>query len=130
MGVAGKPPLTSVRVDKWLWAARFYKSRSAATAACEAGRVRLDGLCVKASRLLRGGERVRCQTLAGERVVEVAGLADRRGSAAVARELYVDHTPPPPPRETLSIFESREQGVGRPTKRQRRDIERLRGRRR
>jgi ribosome-associated heat shock protein Hsp15 len=119
-----------VRVDKWLWAARFYKSRSAATAACEAGRVKLDGLSVRASRLLRGGERLRCLTLAGERVVEVAGLAERRGPAAVARELYVDHTPPPPPRETLSIFESREQGAGRPTKRQRRDIERLRGRRR
>jgi len=124
-----KPALLSVRVDKWLWAARFFKSRTAATAACEAGHVRLAGETVKASRLLRGGERIACLTPGGERVVEVAALAERRGSAQVAQGLYVDHTPPRPPRDDLSRFECRERGAGRPTKRQRRDIERLLGRR-
>ncbi len=126
-GAVGKSQavLSSVRVDRWLWAARLYKSRSIASAACEAGRVKVDGGSAKPSRGLRGGERLLCSTPSGERVLEVVALAERRGPAAAARELYVDHTPPPPPREALLPGEVRERGAGRPTKRDRRLIERL-----
>jgi len=117
--------LSSVRVDRWLWAARLYKSRTVASAACEAGHVKVDGRSVKPSRGLRGGERLVCSTPAGDRVLEVVALAERRGPASAARELFVDHTPPAPPRELRLPGEFREKGAGRPTKRDRRLIEQL-----
>ena len=82
--------MESVRVDKWLWAARFFKTRSAASQAVLGGRVHVDGTRVKPSKELRVGDVVEI-TLAGlRRTVEVTGLADRRGPAGVAAALYAE----------------------------------------
>ena len=81
-----------VRIDKWLWAARFFKTRSAATEAVAGGRVRVNGDRAKPSREIGVGERVEVRTSAERWTVDVRALADRRGSAAAARELY-EETP-------------------------------------
>ena len=125
-----KLELESVRVDKWLWAARLFKSRTVASLACEAGHVKVAGRSAKPSRALRRGERVLCQTPQGIRILEVVELAEKRGPASFARTLYVDHSPPRPPRGEEPLLEVRDKGAGRPTKRDRRLTERLRGRRR
>lgn len=119
--------MTEVRIDKWLWAARCFKTRSLATKACDAGHVKLNGSSAKASKAVRAGDRVVALTPGGERVLEVVGIADKRGPAAAARTLYVDHTPPPPPKELAAPAATRERGAGRPSKRDRRELEKLRG---
>lgn len=126
-GRSGSPgsALTSVRVDKWLWAARLYKSRSLAGQACDAGHVKIDGNSVKASRGVKRGEHVHALTPGGPRQVEVIDLAEKRGSAPMAAKLYIDHTPPPPPRDPF--VERRDRGMGRPSKRDRRLIDAMRG---
>jgi ribosome-associated heat shock protein Hsp15 len=120
-------PLASVRIDKWLWAARMFKTRSAATIACTAGHVKIAGESVKSSKLVKPGDHIDVLTPGGPRQLEVAALGDRRGPAALAQTLYIDHTPPPPPKEELTIEPQRERGAGRPTKRDSRELRRLRG---
>lgn len=121
--------MESVRIDRWLWAARMFKTRSLATAACQAGHVKVNGASVKPARAIRRGDRVHAVTPGGERILDVVELAERRGSAAVARTLYDDQTPPPPPKqERPSPVAPRERGMGRPSKRDRRQMQRLRGR--
>lgn len=128
-GLASPPAIgpESVRVDKWLWAARLFKTRSQASKACTAGHVKLNGDSVKASKVVRPGDHLEVQTPGGLRIVDVTRLSDKRGPAAVARTLYDDHTPPPPPREERD-FAVRARGAGRPAKRDRRLLIRLRGR--
>ncbi len=121
-------PTTSVRVDAWTWAIRLYRTRSAASAACKAGHVKVNGASVKPSHPVRAGDTVRAYTPGGERVVVVTGLIDKRTSATVAAQQYEDRTPPPPPKEERPAPVVRERGSGRPTKRDRRLVERLRGR--
>jgi ribosome-associated heat shock protein Hsp15 len=87
-----------VRVDKWLWAARLFKTRSQATKACAAGDVKVNGETVKASRAVKPGDTLEALTAGGPRIVDVVLLCDKRGPAAVARTLYVDRSPPRPPR--------------------------------
>jgi ribosome-associated heat shock protein Hsp15 len=116
----------SVRIDKWLCAVRVFKSRTQAGDACGAGRVLVNGNAAKASHLLRIGDEVRAHRERGLVILEVRGLADKRLSPPAARELYLDRSPPPPPREPRVAIRAR--GAGRPTKRQRRDTDRLRGR--
>lgn len=120
-------PLTSVRVDKWLWAARMFKTRSSASTACSAGHVKIDGESVKASKAVKPGARIDVQTPGGRRELEVVALGDRRGPASVAQTLYIDHTPPPPPKDQQNLEGLRERGAGRPTKREQRDLRKLRG---
>jgi ribosome-associated heat shock protein Hsp15 len=124
--VAG--PVDSVRVDRWLWAARVFKTRSLAAHACAGGKVDVNAQASKPARPLRPGDLVQVTLTAGRRrLLKVVALHDRRGPPAVARTLFEDLTPPearqprwaPPPR--------RPPGAGRPTKRERRDIDRLRG---
>jgi ribosome-associated heat shock protein Hsp15 len=117
----------SVRIDSWLWAARVYKTRSLATAACRAGHVRLNGERAKAAQNVRPGDEVRARISGFDRILKIAALGVKRGSASVAAELFVELTPPPPPRETVAAVPVRDRGAGRPTKRDRREIERLRG---
>jgi ribosome-associated heat shock protein Hsp15 len=117
----------SVRIDSWLWAARVYKTRSLATAACRAGHVRLNGERAKAAQSVRPGDEVRARISGFDRILKIAALGVKRGSATVAAELFVELTPPPPPRETVAAVPVRDRGAGRPTKRDRREIERLRG---
>jgi len=116
-----------VRVDKWLWAARFFKSRTLAAAACAGGKVDVNDQGIKPSRALRPGDLLEITLPRGKRIVRVAALAARRGSAAAAARLYEDLTPPPPPRGARPLPVYRPRGAGRPTKRERRMVDRLRG---
>ncbi|MGH2451624.1 MAG: RNA-binding S4 domain-containing protein [Candidatus Limnocylindria bacterium] len=117
--------MQTTRVDIWLWAVRIYKARSAATAACRGGRVRVNRAPAKASTQVRVGDRV--EAYAGrERVLEVAVVIDKRVGAAVAATCLVDHSPPAPIVKREPRMAVRERGTGRPTKRERREIDRLR----
>jgi ribosome-associated heat shock protein Hsp15 len=115
----------TVRVDAWLWAIRVVKTRSAATAACKAGHVSVNDERAKPAQSVRIGDVVRVRMEGAERIVQVAGLIVKRVGAAVAAENYLDLTPPPPPKEELVLTVSRDRGAGRPTKRDRRSIDRL-----
>jgi len=117
----------SVRVDAWTWAIRLYSTRSAATSACKAGHVKVNGASAKPAQPVRIGDRVRAHTPGGERIVVVTGLIEKRTSATLAAENYDDRTPPPPPKEERAAVPRRERGSGRPTKRERRLTDRLRG---
>lgn len=121
-------PVSSVRVDSWLWAVRIYKTRSMATTACRAGHVRLGGERVKASHPVRIGDEIRVREGGFDRVVVVSRLVVKRVGASVAAECLLDKTPPPPPREEVALRPMRDRGAGRPTKRERREMEKLRGR--
>jgi ribosome-associated heat shock protein Hsp15 len=118
------------RVDSWLWAVRLVKTRSAATALCRAGHVRVNGERAKPAQRLKAGDEVRFAVEGGPpRVVVVRdpGLVKRVG-APIAQAAYEDDSPPPPPPEERLVLGVRDRGAGRPTKRDRRDIDRLRGR--
>jgi ribosome-associated heat shock protein Hsp15 len=119
--------LSEVRIDKWLWAARCFKTRSVATDACAAGHVKLNGVSVKASKVVRVGDNIEVLTPGGERILEVQAIGDKRGPASVAAQLYIDHTPPPPPKEERVGVPVRERGMGRPSKRDQRLLRKLRG---
>jgi ribosome-associated heat shock protein Hsp15 len=120
-------PPQSVRVDRWLWAARVFKSRSLAADACDGGKVDVNAQSVKPARAVRPGDVVRVTLPRGrQRILKVARLDDRRGPATTARELFEDLTPPEPPRTRLAPPPRREPGAGRPTKRERRQLDRLR----
>lgn len=118
----------SVRIDAWVWAVRLAKTRSQATAACRAGHVRLNDSTAKASQSVRVGDEVKVRLHGFDRVYRVTGLATRRGSAAEAARYFEDLTPPPAPRVERPAAILRDRGAGRPTKRERREIDRLRGR--
>jgi ribosome-associated heat shock protein Hsp15 len=114
------------RIDRWLAAARVFKSRNLAQEACDAGHVRVNELQVKPSHAVKIGDEVRAFAPRGVVVLQVKGLADKRLSAQLAQLLYEDHSPPPPPKaERVAV---RERGAGRPTKADRRALSRLRGR--
>jgi ribosome-associated heat shock protein Hsp15 len=114
------------RIDRWLTAARVFKSRTLAQAACEAGHVRINDAQARPSQLVKIGDEVRAFAPRGITVLLVKGLAEKRLSAALAQLLYEDHSPPPPPKEERVAV--RERGAGRPTKADRRALSRLRGR--
>ena len=118
----------SVRVDSWIWAVRVAKTRSLATAACRAGHVRVNGERAKAAQPVHVGDEVRIRDAGFDRVIVVRRILAKRVSATVAAESYLDNTPPPPPREEIALAPMRDRGAGRPTKRERRDLEKLRGR--
>ena len=119
--------VASLRIDKWLWAARAFKTRSLASDACDGGKVDVNGEAAKPAKAVRAGDRVEITTPVGRRVLKVIALSDRRGPAPVARALYEDLTPPALPRLRQPRPPYRTPGAGRPTKRERRDIDRLRG---
>lgn len=117
-----------MRADVWVWSVRLFASRSAATTACKGGQVHVNGRRAKPSQPVHVGDRVEATTPGGLRVVEVRRLLTKRVGAAVAAECLVDHSPPPPPREERLAMPRREPGAGRPTKRERRQMDRFRGR--
>jgi len=120
-------PLESVRLDKWLWAARVFKTRGLAAEACDGGKVDVNAASAKPARGLRPGDVIRVTLPQGRhRVLKVVALDDRRGSPAVARALFEDLTPPAPARIRLAPPPRREPGAGRPTKHDRRALDRLR----
>lgn len=79
---------TGLRIDKWLWAARFFKTRALATAACDAGHVLANSVAAKPSRILKLEDRLQVKNEGGDYAVEVLALSDQRGSATVAQALY------------------------------------------
>jgi ribosome-associated heat shock protein Hsp15 len=118
--------MSAERLDKWLWAARFYKSRSQAAAACDGGKVDVNEHAAKPARAVRPGDLLHITQRHGRRIIRIVGLSERRGSGAAAALLYEDLTPPPPPREERvppAVYRPR--GAGRPTKRERRLLERI-----
>ncbi|MFJ8190248.1 RNA-binding S4 domain-containing protein [Streptomyces sp. NPDC096094] len=117
----------SVRVDSWIWAVRLVKTRSLGATACKGGHVRVNGERVKPAYSLRVGDEVRLRHEGRERVVVVKRLIRKRVGAPVAAQCYLDNSPPPPPREAVAPAGIRDRGAGRPTKRDRRELERLRG---
>ena len=118
--------METVRVDQWIWAVRLYKTRSEATEACRAGHVRVNGGVVKPAAKLRVGDRVEAKVHHRLRILEVVQLIDKRVGAPVAAEACVDHSPPPPPKDESWPPFIREPGAGRPTKRDRRKLDRFR----
>ncbi|MFI2705584.1 RNA-binding S4 domain-containing protein [Cellulosimicrobium composti] len=119
---------TSARVDSWLWAVRVFKSRSQATAAVKAGHVRVNGERAKPATNVRVGDRVVVRGGLVERILVVEKVLVKRVSAPLAAQAVIDQSPPPPPKELAVRVAVRDRGAGRPTKRERRDIDRLRGR--
>jgi ribosome-associated heat shock protein Hsp15 len=116
----------SVRVDVWLWSVRLVKTRSMATNACRAGHVRVNDVRVKPASVVRPGDEVRMRLDGRERIVVVQKIIKKRVGAPIAQECLIDKSPPPPPREALIPIARRDRGAGRPTKRDRRELERLR----
>ena len=126
-------PMDGLRIDKWLWAARFFKTRSISQKACELGRIQVNGTEAKPSRDVKVGDTLRIRNEGGEFVVEVLLVSDMRGQAAIAQTMY---------RETDASREARAKLAeerklmpqfdlyrdGKPSKRDRRDIGKLRGR--
>ena len=121
-------PITAARVDAWLWAVRQFKTRSLATAACRAGHVRVNGERVKAAQTIHLGDEVRVRANGFDRIMIVQRIIVKRVGADIAATAMIDKTPPPPPREAVASVGIRDRGAGRPTKRERREMEKLRGR--
>jgi ribosome-associated heat shock protein Hsp15 len=124
--------MTGVRIDKWLWAARFFKTRSLAARACELGRIQFNGQAAKPAREVRVGDFLQVKNDSGEFQVEVLALSEVRGPAAIAQTLYRETDASREARQKLAearksmpYFEAME---GKPSKRDRRRIDRLRGR--
>lgn len=120
--------MDSTRIDRWLWAVRIYKTRSDATRACSGGHVEIGGRPAKPAHRVKVGDRVSARVGERERIVDVARVIDKRVGAPIAVECYVDHSPPPPERPLQAMFGERERGAGRPTKRDRRQLDRYLGR--
>lgn len=122
-----------VRLDKWFWAARFYKTRALAVDAIDAGRIEVNGERSKRARLVQAGDRIRIRMGPYEHIVTVKGVSERRGPAPVAAKLYEEGAESRKQREVMAAhvkamnantgYES-----GRPTKKDRRDIAKIRGR--
>jgi ribosome-associated heat shock protein Hsp15 len=119
---------SSVRADAWTWAVRLYKTRTMATVACKAGHVRINGDKAKPATPVRIGDRVVVRGGIRDRTVEVTELLAKRVGAEVAARAYIDHTPAAPPAKFVAPPSVRDPGSGRPTKKERRQLDRLRGR--
>lgn len=119
----------TTRVDRWLWAVRVFKTRSTATDACRGGHVRVNGVRAKPAQTVKAGDTVHARVNGRDRVLDVVRVIDKRVGAAVAAECVVDRSPEPTPREAVPQVSERGRGAGRPTKRERRQLERVRGRR-
>jgi ribosome-associated heat shock protein Hsp15 len=122
-----------MRSDKWLWAARFFKTRSIATRACELGKIESNGQPAKPAREVRVGDILRVRSPGGDFEIEVLGLSEMRGPAAVAQTLYRENAESrekrlklAEERKAMPNFETMREG--KPSKRDRRKIDRLRGR--
>jgi ribosome-associated heat shock protein Hsp15 len=115
------------RVDKGLWAVRVTKTRTASTELCSGGHVKVNGATARPSTSVRPGDRITARIGDRDRVLEVVAVIEKRVGAAVVASCVIDHSPPPPPREDR-LNGLRDASTGRPTKRDRRQIDHLRGR--
>ena len=116
-----------MRLDSWLWTVRFFKSRSQATAACRADKVRVNGAIAKASALVKPGDKVTWRDPLRPREVTVVELLPRRVGAPEAAKAFVDSSPALPTKAELGTLPVRDRGAGRPEKRDRRQLDHLRG---
>ncbi|HRI29048.1 MAG TPA: RNA-binding S4 domain-containing protein [Chitinophagales bacterium] len=121
---------SKLRIDKWLWAVRVFKTRSLATDACHAGRIKIEGNSVKASYMLKVGETVTINKEGEKKILKVVTLLEKRVGAPLAAACYEDLTPPPEPKDayTEALFyypadARRKKGEGRPTKKERRRLD-------
>jgi ribosome-associated heat shock protein Hsp15 len=122
--------IDTVRIDQWLHAVRLTKTRADAASACRAGHVKINGKAAKPASPVKIGDHVEARLNQRERIVDVVRVIEKRVGAAVALDCYVDHSPPPPERDPFQpMFAVRDRGTGRPTKRDKRRIDQLRGRR-
>ena len=118
---------SNVRIDKWLWAVRLYKTRSLATEECRKGRVMIDGIPAKPSREVKIGDKIQIRRPPITRTYEVLNISEKRMAAKLVEGFMRDITPP----EELEILEmqkhmgwfQRDKGTGRPTKKERRDLD-------
>jgi len=117
--------MDDVRLDQWLCATRIFKSRTLAQKSCEGGHVTVNGVAAKSSRVVRVGDTIKVNAPRGLMIVVVQALHDKRLSAPLARELYEDQSPPVQTEQRFVAMRPR--GAGRPTKAERRSLERLRG---
>ncbi len=125
--------MNGVRIDKWLWAARFFKTRALASRACELGRVQSNGVVAKAAREVRTGDLLQVRNEGGDFVIEVLTLSEIRGPAAAAQGLYRETDESKAARakvaeERKAMFAAEAAPASRPSKRDRREINRFRGR--
>ncbi|RYE13396.1 MAG: RNA-binding S4 domain-containing protein [Sphingobacteriales bacterium] len=125
------PEKEKLRIDKYLWAIRLFKTRSLATEACKAGRVKKDGQNLKASYEVKVGDTYNVSKGPDRKVIKVTGLLENRTDAKTAVNFYYDLTPVEETHGFKSMFHSpllkRDRGTGRPTKRDRREIDDLQG---
>jgi ribosome-associated heat shock protein Hsp15 len=119
------PSAGGTRIDRWLCATRLFKSRTSAQEACEAGHVSINDVAVKPSRTVQIGDTVKARAPRGQVIAVVLQIEEKRQSPERARMLYEDRSPPPEPRDGFTGYRPR--GAGRPTKADRRAMERLRG---
>ena len=117
--------IDTVRLDVWMWAVRLTPTRSAATELCRAGRVTVNGAPAKPATAVKVGDRIEARIAQRERIVEVRQVLHKRVGAPVAAECLVDHSRPPAQHVVDPAFQ-RERGTGRPTKRDRRQLDRMR----
>lgn len=124
-------PESGMRLDKWLWCVRVYKTRREAIEACRSGRVSIQGGVVKPSRSVRIGDRVEARTAAFDRTLRVVGLTDKRVGPGLVPEFLEDLTPKEEyergRKTAVERVLGRRPGSGRPTKRERRDVDRFLG---
>lgn len=123
--------LQKVRIDKWLWAIRIYKTRTLASDACKAGKVKINGKSVKPSYNLQVGETIHIQKGINKKIYKALNLIEKRVAASLAAEAYEDLSPPEiQEKKTYSAFfhyPGRDKGAGRPTKKERRDMDKWKG---
>ncbi len=122
------PEIQKTRIDKWLWAIRIYKTRTLASDACSAGKVKIDGESVKASYMIKVGQTVHIQKQGEKHIIKCLQLIEKRVGAAIATTCYEDLTPPEEKdklRFPSVFYEVRDKGTGRPTKKDRRDIDKF-----
>lgn len=121
--------IETVRIDKWLWAARLFKTRSLAGEACRGGKIKINNQTVKPSKEIKEGDVIMIQSAQMQKTVEVKSIASNRVSAKLVDTLLIDRTPVEE-YEHLQLlkefnYERRPRGIGRPTKKERRDIDDL-----
>jgi ribosome-associated heat shock protein Hsp15 len=124
-----KHPAPEIRADKWLWAVRIFKTRSQAAEACKKGRVIIDAVAAKPSRIIKEGNIISVRRPPSVYTYRVTGLVEKRQPPRLAGNYMEDITPPEEKQKSahknIIIFASRDRGKGRPTKKERRDIDKL-----
>jgi ribosome-associated heat shock protein Hsp15 len=132
MGTEERESEDRVRIDKWLWAARFFKTRGLAAEAIDGGKIDVNGARAKRAKLVQLGDEIRVRQSPFEHVVHVRGISERRGPASVAATLYEETPESKTKREALATqirsMPADDWETGRPTKRDRRAIERFKRR--